>query len=94
MTMRQENAETLAMQALVWLAGQEEHLSRFVALTGVGPASFRQRAQDPVFLGAVLDFLMSDDATVIAFCDSEGIAYDQPRAARIALPGGRDMDWG
>lgn len=92
--MRQEYAETLALSALVWMAGQEDALHRFVAQTGIGPETFRGRAADPAFLGAVLDFLLTEDALVIAFCDAESIAYDQPRAARIALPGGRDVAWG
>jgi hypothetical protein len=45
------------------------------------------------FQVAVLDFLLQDDAWVIAFCDGEGHPYTAPQAARQALPGGAETYW-
>ncbi|MEO0693940.1 MAG: DUF3572 family protein, partial [Pseudomonadota bacterium] len=42
---------------------------------------------------SVLDFLMMDDAWVMAACDSMGAAYETPMQARMALPGGADRHW-
>lgn len=53
----------------------------------------RERAADPEFLGFVLDFLLMDDATLIAFAEDEGIAPDRPLRARAALPGGKLPNW-
>jgi hypothetical protein len=53
----------------------------------------RAGAGDPAFLGSVLDFLMMDDAWVVAFCDAAGIAYTVPMQARAALPGGAVTHW-
>ena len=53
----------------------------------------RAGASDPAFLGALLDFIMMDDAWVTGFCDTAGLAYDQPMRARMALPGGGEMHW-
>jgi hypothetical protein len=36
----------------------------------------------------VLDFLLMDDAWVVAFCDAAGLPYEAPMRARAALPGG------
>jgi hypothetical protein len=36
---------------------------------------------------------MMDDAWITSFCDAEGLAYDQPMMARMALPGGEQMHW-
>jgi hypothetical protein len=91
--MQQENAETIALQALGWLVGNDELLPVFLGSTGASEADLRQAAGDPGFLGSVLDFLTMDDAWVIAFCDSAGLAYELPRAARMALPGGAEMHW-
>jgi hypothetical protein len=46
-----------------------------------------------VFLGAVLDFLMEDDARVIGFCDEAGLPYGAVMQARGALPGGDVPNW-
>lgn len=91
--MKQETAETIALQALGWLAGNDQLLPVFLGATGASEDDLRAGAGDPVFLGAVLDFLTMDDAWVTAFCDSAGLAYTQPVAARQALPGGAQMNW-
>jgi hypothetical protein len=49
----------------------------------------RAGAGDPAFLGSVLDFVMMDDAWVVAFCDAVGLPYTTPMQARMALPGRR-----
>ena len=51
------------------------------------------RAGDVDFQGAILDFLMMDDAWVIAFCDQHALLYTAPQAARAALPGGAPIHW-
>lgn len=89
----QESAETLALQALAWLAGQEELLPVFLGATGASEADVRAGASDPAFLAALLDFLMMDDVWVVQFCDSVGVPYDRIMQARHALPGGADTHW-
>ncbi|WP_413869571.1 DUF3572 domain-containing protein [Albidovulum sp.] len=89
----QEFAETLALRALGWLVGNEEILPLFLGATGSSAADLRARAAEPEFLVSVLDFLLIDDAWVIAFCDAAGYGYGEPGAARQALPGGAEMHW-
>lgn len=91
--MKPETAETLGLQALAWLAGNDEIFPVFLGSTGADAADLRARAQDPAFLAAVLDFICMDDAWVVGFCDSAGLGYDQPMRARQALPGGHEMNW-
>jgi hypothetical protein len=93
MVNRQESAETLALQAFSWLLGQDELVGLFLNATGAGQGQLTNLMQDPVFLGAVLDFLMEDDARVIGFCDSAGLAYPSVMQARQALPGGQLPNW-
>jgi hypothetical protein len=93
MTMQQETAETIALQALGWLATQDELLPVFLGATGASEQDLRVRATEPEFLGAVLDFLMMDDAWVVRFCDAQGMKYETPMMARAALPGGAQMSW-
>ena len=91
--MQRETAETVAMRALGWLAGNDELLPVFLGSTGASLDDLRAGAGDPVFLGSVLDFVMMEDAWVTAFCDAAGLPYDAPMRARAALPGGGQVHW-
>ena len=76
-----EAAETLAVQALAFIAEQPEQLARFLAETGIGPEQIRAAAQQPDFLAGVLDHMLADEALLIAFADSAGI--DPAAVARL-----------
>lgn len=91
--MQQEQAEIIALQGLAWLAANEELCPMFLGATGGSVDDLRDRAADPTFLAAVLEFITMDDAWVISFCDSIGIGYDQPLRARYALPGAESVHW-
>ena len=93
MTMSQESAETVGLQALGWLAGNEDLLPVFLGATGASEADVRSGASEPAFLGGLLDFLMMDDAWVMSFCDSISIPYDRLMQARHSLPGGEQVNW-
>ncbi len=91
--MKREAAETVGVQALGWLAGNDDLLPVFLGSTGASLDDLRAGAGDPAFLGSVLDFVMMDDAWVVAFCDAAGISYSLPMQARAALPGGDQVHW-
>ena len=76
-----------------WRVTDPERLGAFLGATGISAAELRTRAGAPEFLLSVLDFLLMDDASVIAFCEAEGYAYTAPLAARSALPGGAERHW-
>ncbi|MEM7685259.1 MAG: DUF3572 domain-containing protein [Paracoccaceae bacterium] len=88
-----EIAETLALQALGWLANDAERAEAFLGSAGLSPGDLRERASDPEFLGFVLDHLLQDEAALIAFCEEAGLAPDRPLRARAALPGGDLPHW-
>ncbi len=91
--MTPDRAETVALQALGWLAGNEELCPVFLGATGASPEDMRARAADPAFLGSVLEFVTMDDVWIIAFCDAAGLDYDVPLRARYALPGAAEVHW-
>ena len=93
MSMKQEAAETIALQALGWLAGNEDLLPVFLGSTGAVADDLRERVADADFLGSILEFVMMDDAWVTQFCDMAGLSYDMPMMARAALPGGKTVYW-
>ena len=90
---RQESAELLALRALTWLAGNEELLPVFMGASGLSPDDLAKRAAEPEFLGSVLDFILMDDAWIVAFCDASDLRYDAPMQARAVLPGGEATHW-
>lgn len=93
MVMTKEVAETVALSALAFLAQQDDVFGEFLALTGADAREVAARAQDAEFLGAVLDFLLSDDARVLAFARSASLDPAVPMQARSVLPGGAAPDW-
>ena len=91
--MQPEVAQAVAIQALGWIAADDEIFPIFLSATGASLAELRNRAAEPEFLAAVLDFLLQDDRWVVAFCDAEGHPYTAPQSARAALPGGAVINW-
>lgn len=89
----QEAAEAIGLQALAWLVANEDLLPVFMDASGASADDLRTQATDPSFLGAVLDFVMMDDAWVIAFCDTIRMPYERVMQARQSLPGGEQVNW-
>ncbi len=81
-------AAGLAIHGLSFIAEDTDRLGQFLALSGFGPAELRARADDPAFLGGVLDFLLSDEALVVAFADWAEIDPASVSILRQKLPGG------
>ncbi|MCR6498575.1 DUF3572 domain-containing protein [Shinella sp. CPCC 101442] len=82
-----EAAEATAVAVLGWLAGEPELLSRFLALTGVTPSEVRNAVNDPGFLAGIVDFLMSHEPTLMAFCEATGIKPEAVVHAHAVLSG-------
>ena len=86
-------AQTLALEALAWVLGQEDLLGSFLSTTGAYPKDLAELASQPLFLGAVLDFVMEEDQRVIAFCSAHNHPLTIVHTARAALPGAQYMHW-
>jgi len=69
--MTSDDAAIVALKALAYLANQPDALERFLALSGIGVAQMRQRASEPAFLAGVVEFLLTDETLLVAFCESE-----------------------
>ena len=83
--MTAESAEILALEGLGWLAGQEEGLDRFLAVSGLDPASLRAAAGSPGTGLAVVEFLLANEPLLLAFCDATGTSPQTVHAARHRL---------
>jgi hypothetical protein len=89
---RREAAETLAVEALGYLASEPEHLGGFLAATGIGPDRIRDAARDRDFLSGVLDYFSGNEALLVAFAKDREIDPAEIERARAALGGLRERD--
>jgi hypothetical protein len=81
----QESAEMLAVQALAFIAQEEDRLGGFIASTGIAVPSLRDAAREPDFLAGVLEHMLADENLLIAFADSAGIDPAAVARARRTL---------
>lgn len=89
----QESAEVIGLQALAWLAASETLFPAFLTASGAAGDNLGSRAAEPAFLIAVLDFVMTEDAWLMEFCDQAGLPYEAIDRARQLLPGGARVHW-
>jgi hypothetical protein len=61
-----EEAENVALGAFSFLTGDEERLSRFLAVSGLRPDTIRSAASSPGFFAGILDYVVSDEPLLIA----------------------------
>ncbi len=82
-----EQAVTLGLRALAFLAGDDERLDRFLALTGLDPASLSAMARDESCAGPVLEHLAQDESLLLAFAANENISPETVmRACHLLNP--------
>jgi hypothetical protein len=90
-----QDAELIAISVLRFLADRPEELGRFLSASGTDPAAVRARAADRLFLCGVLDFLLDDEALLLAFAAEAGLAPAAILLARRRLePGRRPLESG
>lgn len=82
-----EEAETLAIHALRFLAGDSARLGRFLALTGLEPAELKASASEPHLLAAVLDYLLRDESLLLVFAADQRVAPESVALAHHSLTG-------
>ncbi len=80
-------AETLAANALSFLAEEPARLVPFCRMSGIEPAELAASADTRETLRAVLDHLASDDSLLLVFTSSRGMDPETVHRA-IALLGG------
>ena len=91
--MTPSQAEGFAVEVLGWLAEDHARIGAFLAGSGLSPGALREAVSEPAFLLAVLEFLMADEAMLLACCGALDAPATMPAAARAALPGGAEVHW-
>lgn len=89
--MNATEAQSLAIEALAWLAQDKDLLPRFLALTGIEASSIREVAREPGFLAGVLQFYLGHEPTLMRFCEETGHEPSSLQQAAALLPGGTGL---
>jgi len=89
--MQHEFAETIALEALAFLAADERHLGALLVQAGWTLPELRAQAGEPHVLAGILDFLLADERRLLAYCEASGHTPTLVAKARRALPG-RPLD--
>jgi Protein of unknown function (DUF3572) len=82
-----DDAETIGLRALGFMAEDEDRLGRFMGDTGVAPDDLRQHASSPQVLTAVLDYLSRDESLLLMFAANAAIPPEQILPALGLLTG-------
>lgn len=86
-----EQAQTIALHALTFIARDPEVLGTFLTTTGIGPQELKDKMSDPEVMGGVLDHLIADDRLMMEFCNEMVLSPETVMLARRALPGGFEI---
>jgi hypothetical protein len=78
--------ETIAIEALGFIAQDHELLHRFFAVSGLQAITLRHASVEPGFLGGVLEFILAHEPTLLRFAEATGIDPAAIAKARRALP--------
>ena len=88
-----EDARALAIAALGQLAGEQEKLLGFLAISGIEPQNLRAAATAPAFLLGVLDYVCNDETLLREIAANIGRSPEDIDRARMILTG-PPPDWG
>ena len=93
--MTPEAAETLALEAISFIANDEDLVAGLYDQTGMGGDELRDALSNADSVGqtlaGVLDYLLMNDEWVLNFAEQVNIAPEKVLSARAALPGGQHM---
>lgn len=81
------DAQTLAIDILNWLASEPDLFNRFVGLSGIEISDLRSAANEPGFFVGVISFLIDHEPTLLAYCEAHKTAPESVIEAYRVLGG-------
>lgn len=89
-----DSAEAIALKALTFIAGDDDIFERFLLISGATPGDLKAGLANRFFLAGVLEFLLSQEALLLEFCDRETMDPRFPDLAHSILTGtDKDMNF-
>lgn len=91
--MTRDEAEKATLEALAWIAADQDRTSALLQATGADPTNLRESVKQPEFMSFIWDFLMMSDENILGYCEATGRQPESIANIRAALPGGDDPHW-
>ncbi len=85
--MDNQSAQSIALQALVWVLADNDRAQRLLAITGLTADDMRASVSEPWLLGAALSYLEGYEPDLIKCCHEIAIKPEDMVAARRLLTG-------
>jgi hypothetical protein len=82
-----ESAESLAVQALAYIASDAQRLVPFLQVSGIDASAIRAAAASPGFLAGVLDYVAADERLLLGFARDADLGPGAVMQARAVLGG-------
>ena len=79
------HAQTMALNALVWVLHEPDRADRFLALTGLEGDDIRSRINDPALLDGVIAFLEAHEPDLVACAKALDVAPGVLLGTRMKL---------
>jgi hypothetical protein len=76
---------SIAISAVTFLASDAGRLDKFLSITGLGPHSLRKAADEAGFFSAVLEYMLADEALLVAFAVEAGLEPELVARAQETL---------
>jgi len=89
-----DEAASLALKGLGFLASEEARLTRFLRLTGIATDDLRAQAGEEATMVAVLDHLLADQSLLLVFAAEMQVAPERVEEARVSLTGSNSQGGG
>ena len=93
MTHSTEIAQTISIQAIGFIAAQEDILNQLLGSSGLALADLKTGLQNPEILAAVLDWLLQNEKILLLFCEEFEVIPDLIWRSRNQLPGAPTQDY-
>jgi hypothetical protein len=83
--MNKDEAVGIALSAFAFITSDEERMSRFLAVSGLQPATIRSAASEPGFFAGILDYIASDEPLLLALAKELNAKPEHIMAAHWSL---------
>lgn len=84
-----DQAEQVGAAAFAYLANDTELFSRFATITGIELSDITELAGTKEFLGAVLEYFLSDESLLLSFCENSDFQPEFVERSQMILSGNK-----
>jgi hypothetical protein len=82
-----EEGSDIALKYMIYLASDDDRLSAFCGLSGIGGDELKARLPEPEFQAFLLDVLLQNESELLAFAADQGIKPESIMRIRSKMPG-------